>query len=100
MEKESDAAAGLPPSKRRRAEEDDWTVTLEYQNKYGYRRYSIDSAQLDVKGADGAYVPFKVRAGERGETEIHIVVAHENAVAYTTLTLPTSRPRRIAGGPW
>ena len=71
MEEESEAAAG---SKRRRVEEDDWTIHLDYRNKYGYRRYSIESAQLEAQGADSAYVPFKVRAGERGETEIHIVV--------------------------
>ena len=34
------------------------------------------SAQIEVMSSDGAYVPFKVRPGERGETEIHIVV-HE-----------------------
>ena len=55
-----DSDAVDPPSKRRRVEEDDWKMTLEYQNKYGYRRYSIESVQLEVKGADGAYVPFKI----------------------------------------
>jgi len=56
----------------------DWTLTLDSQNKYGYRRLAIPetSAQIEVMSSDGAYVPFKVRPGERGETEIHIVV-HE-----------------------
>ena len=66
----------MPEAKRARTEsasEDVWTSTLDYRTKYGYCRYSI-SAQIEVVSSDGAYIPFKVRPGKRGETEIHIVV--------------------------
>ena len=51
-------ATAAAPSQKPRSEENDWTMTLEYHNRYGYRRYSIDSAQLDVKVDDGAHVVF------------------------------------------
>ena len=75
---DSDALEESTAKKRRCA--DVWIMNLEYQNKYGYRRYSLDSAEVDVNGADGAYVPFKVCPGEHGETEIHIV-ANERIVS-------------------
>ncbi len=76
-----------PPAKKPRAEVDahrdyDWTLTLDYQNKYGYRRFAIPeaSAQVELESPDNSYIPFKVRLGGRGETEMH-VVASERIIA-------------------
>ena len=74
-------ATAATPSQQQCAEEADWKMTLEYQNKYGYRRYSIESAQLEVKVDDGTYVPFKVRPGERGDDTDIRIVANDRIVA-------------------
>jgi hypothetical protein len=75
-------SAEEPPTKKPRAAEEDWTLTLDCQNKYGYRRFAIPeaSATVEVESPDNSYIPFKVRLGERGETEIH-VVASERIIA-------------------
>ncbi len=71
-------SADEPPTKKPRAEESDqdWAVTLDHQTKYGYKRFSITaaSAQIEAVPSDNAYIAFKVRPGERGETELHIAV--------------------------
>ena len=51
-----------PPAKKARTELAPWTMKFEYQNRYGYRRYSrSDGSHVEVKAADDARIPFKVQ---------------------------------------
>ena len=76
----SASATDDPPAKRARTElaaraNAEGILTFEYQNRYGYRRYSLsDGSHVEVKAADDARVPFKVQTQDTGETEIFIVV--------------------------
>ena len=76
----SASATDDPPAKRARTElaaraNAEGILTFEYQNRYGYRRYSLsDGSHVEVKAADDARIPFKVQTQDTGETEIFIVV--------------------------
>jgi len=74
-------------SKRPRTES--WTARLEYQNRFGHRRFSLSEndgnaaaaargggISIDVATSDDAYVPFKVRREKNGEElEMNVVVS-------------------------
>jgi len=50
-----------------------WTTTLEYQNRYNFRRYSISDATIDLLTEDDAYIPFPVSRSKE-HVEMHVAV--------------------------